>query len=414
MLESIAWMVLVAVPWAVQERPSLDRWIGELADDEPSVRESAHQELLQAGPRAIAPLRQALTSTDTEVRERATAVLGELERDVKLAALIPTAPAVTLTLKDVSFSLALKDIARITGVGFEGVLHLPGKPVSATFTQAPLLQVLDELGAAAVLQWTFAGDSTVAWRHGAPVDRPNCYSGGFRASLARIDVTKSWNFRQRGGLLWVYLETRTEPGIRPLDLPRFEVREIRDESGNELASDPVMLECAPKGYSQESFGGSPGTLYESQPFTITPLQHRTRMLSKISGRAVYVFPQDRASIEITDLCEESSAALGDLQFQVNDILSSSMRLTVRAGKSMADLRHRIDVNSLVLVDAQGKTYTSGRDFSVQAELISLNALRYHLQFNENLCFQPVAVKFTVITRFFEKSVPFEFKNVPLP
>src|SRR5689334_18781169 len=107
MMQYLSLIVLVAAPWALQEAPPLERCIADLGHEQASVRESAHAALIDAGPRAIAPLRQALLSTDAEVRERAAAVLGELERDQKLAPFMPTAPAVTLKLEDASFAQAL-------------------------------------------------------------------------------------------------------------------------------------------------------------------------------------------------------------------------------------------------------------------------------------------------------------------
>ena len=84
-------------------------------------------------------------------------------------------------------------------------------------------------------------------------------------SLSRIDVYKSWDYQQGHGLMWVYLETRMEPGIRPLGSPRFEVSEIRDEAGNELPRDAEMQECSPKGPSRDGLGRSSGSVYERKP-----------------------------------------------------------------------------------------------------------------------------------------------------
>jgi len=39
---------------------------------------------------------------------------------------------------------------------------------------------------------------------------------------------------------------------------------------------------------------------------------------------------------------------------------------------------------------------------------------YGVVFNDDVRFQPVALRFQVTNRFFEKVVPFEFKDVLLP
>jgi hypothetical protein len=215
--------------------------------------------------------------------------------------------------------------------------------------------------------------------------------------------------------MWVYLETRMEPGIRPIGTPRFEVSEIRDEAGNELPRDSEMQECSPKGYSGDALGrAKTGAVYESSPFTINHLDRSVKKLSKISGRAIFLFPLDKSALEIGDLCEETSVARGDLVFQVNEILTSSLKLTMMSNGNPAYLNHHVDPESIVLVDAEGREYVRGTDFDVRVDQMSADTLRYCVDFNENVCFQPVAIRFMTTGQFFEKIVPFEFKDVPLP
>jgi hypothetical protein len=276
------------------------------------------------------------------------------------------------------------------------------------------MQVLDVLAAAANLQWTFESEATVYWRKNPPLSRPSCYTGGFKASLSRIDVYKSWDYQQGHGLMWVYLETRMEPGIRPIGVPRFEVSEIRDEAGNELPRDSEMQECSPKGYSPDGMGRRSGAVYESSPFTINQLDRSVKKLSKISGRAIFLFPLDRMVLEIADLCEETSVTRGDLVFQVNEILTSSLKLTLTSNGNLGYLNHHVDPESLVLIDAEGREYVRGTDFDVRVDQMSADTVRYCVEFNENVCFQPVALRFMATGQFFEKVVPFEFKDIPLP
>ena len=410
----VALLILVAAPLVAQDADPVDKLIADLGDESVSVRESALQGLIASGPEAIPRLRTALQSQDAEVRQRATCAITELERAQKLADVMRPRPPVTLDLKDVPFARALREIAERTGVQFEGVSGLPDRPVTAKFDRAPLMQVLDVLAAAANLQWTFESEATVYWRKNPPLSRPSCYTGGFKASLSRIDVYKSWDYQQGHGLMWVYLETRMEPGIRPIGVPRFEVSEIRDEAGNELPRDSEMQECSPKGYSPDGMGRRSGAVYESSPFTINQLDRSVKKLSKISGRAIFLFPLDRMVLEIADLCEETSVTRGDLVFQVNEILTSSLKLTLTSNGNLGYLNHHVDPESLVLIDAEGREYVRGTDFDVRVDQMSADTVRYCVEFNENVCFQPVALRFMATGQFFEKVVPFEFKDIPLP
>jgi hypothetical protein len=409
-------LLLAAAPLAPgQDGDALDRHVADLGDDRASVRESALHALRAAGAPAIPRLRRALESGDVEVRQRASSILTELERDEKLSGVLFVRPPVTLSLEGVTFARALEEITRQTGLRFEGAVAPPERAITIHFARAPVLRVLDGLAAAVGdLQWGYEDETTVNWRRSKPVQRPSCYSGGFKVSLSRIDVYKSWDYQQGHGLMWVYLETRMEPGVRPVGSPRFEVSEIRDEAGNELPRDSEIQECSLKGPSREGRGRATGAVYESSPFTINQLDRSVRRLSKISGRALFLFPVERTAIHMGDLCEETSETRGPLVFQVSEILTSSVKLTVIRSTPDATLPHQVDLDSLVLMDSEGREYTRGAHFDVRADQVSGDTLRYCLEFNDGVTFQPVSMRFLVTEEFFEKVVPFEFKDVPLP
>ena len=48
------------------------------------------------------------------------------------------------------------------------------------------------------------------------------------------------------------------------------------------------------------------------------------------------------------------------------------------------------------------------------DLSGIDTVLYGLVFNDTVRFQPVTLRFQVTRRFFEKVVPFEFKDVLLP
>ena len=91
--------------------------------------------------------------------------------------------AISLALRDEGVTVAAvyagndekaREFTERTGIKFEGAGTLPDRPITATFTRAPLMQVLDVLGAAAELQWTFDSEAVVYWRKNPPVSRPTC------------------------------------------------------------------------------------------------------------------------------------------------------------------------------------------------------------------------------------------------
>jgi len=415
MMRVILFAVLMAAPGPVQDADPLDKSIVDLGDENAKVRESALQSIIAAGPSAIPKLRRALESLDVEVQARAACALSELEREEKLSTVMQARPPVTATFRDASWEQVLQEIAKQSGLRFEGVTSIPERRVTLSFERAPVMRVLDELAqAVGEHQWSFENETTVYWRRTPPSIRPSAYSGGFKVALSRIDVYKSWDYQQGHGLMWVYLETRMEPGIRPLGTPRFEVSEIRDEAGNELPRDSEMQDGSPKGPSRDVAGHSTGSVYESSPFTVNQLDRSVKKLSKIGGRARFLFPLDRVTVQLQDLCEESTLTRGPLMFQVSEILTNSMKLTVVTSGDPAVLNQHVDADSLILVDAEGVEYVRGKDFDVRMDQMGPDTLRYAIEFNENVCFQPVSVRFLVTERFFEKIVPFEFKDVVLP
>src|SRR6185436_8936810 len=137
--------LLAAGPNAVQEADSIEKSIVELGDENASVRETALQAIIAAGPPAIPRLRRALDSLDAEVRERAACALGELERDEKLSAVLQARPPVTASFRDATFEDVLQEVARQSGLRFEGAVSNPDRRVTMSFERAPVMRVLDDL-----------------------------------------------------------------------------------------------------------------------------------------------------------------------------------------------------------------------------------------------------------------------------
>jgi len=408
-------VLLLFAAWApVQDADSVSLLISALGDESITVRDSALRSLIAHGPPVIPRLREALQSRDVEVQKRALCALAELEREEKLAAVMQARPPVSLCLDEEPLARALDEIAAQTGIRFEGAADLRDRPISVSLQQAPLMQALDALAEAADLQWSFESDSIVSWRRQPAVVRPSCYLGGFRIALSRIDVYRSWDYQQGHGLCWMLLEARMEPGHRPVGVPRFDVTEVRDESENELSLRSDVQDCPRRGCFPEGLAGQRGSVCESSPFLINPFDRRVKKLSKIRGRVTVLFPLDPTPLEIVDLCEDSSVSHGDLELQVNEILDTSLKLTLVSKGDPSHLTHHLDVESLVLIDAEGREYVHGADFEVCAFQMSAASLRYCVDFREHARVQPVALRFRLAGQIYEKVVPFEFRDVLLP
>jgi hypothetical protein len=407
----LACAALLGVP---QDDKNVERRIAELGDESATVRESALQALIGLGPGVMPALRRAAESADQEVVDRAHYALAELERAVKLEGVLSAHPPLNLVLDGVDFGTALERIQERTGVRFQGLPSVSGVPVTATFKHAPLMEVLDVLGAAAGLQWTFDDARTVSWRRSTPVTRPTCYSGGFKVTLSRIDVYQSWDYQEGRGMLWLYFDACTEPGILPLSAPTFELCDLSDGTLHELPRDVPSVESSFQGVQAPPREPKTGSSYRSNPFLVSPLDRSVRTLAKVSGTVRFLFPLDQTKIAIDDLCEGSSTVRGDFTVQVDEILTNSVKITLKSRAPDALLSRRLEADSIVLVDAEGSERIRGRDFELHIDQMSADTYRFCVDFNDGVAFQPVAIRCMFIESFYEKTIPFEFRNVHLP
>lgn len=409
-----AFMAFVVLLNAQQDEKNIERRIVELGDENAATRDSALQALIAAGSEAVPALRRAAESGDQEVVNRALYALVELERSVKLAGVMSPRPPVSLVLHGATFAGALGRVGELTGITFHGVSSLPGIAITAAFDHAPLMEVLDVLGNATNLQWSFEDSHTVSWRRSAPLERPTCYAGGFKVTLSRIDVYQSWDYQEGRGMLWIYFDASTEPGILPLTPPTFELSDLCDGAHHELARDVPVVESSRQGVPASGSEAKTGSCYRSNPFLVSPLDRSVRRLAKIVGTVRFLFPLDQAKIEFDDLCEASSAVRGTFTVEVGDILTNSVKITVKSRTADPLLSRRLQQDSLVLVDQEGADRIRGRDFEIHVEQVGLDIYRFCVDFNDGVAFQPVAMRCLFIESFYEKSVPFDFSEVPLP
>lgn len=383
--------------------PDLNKLIEALGNEHAAVRAAAHQDLLSLGTKVLPRLRKELNNSDEEVKSRISEIVNELETQIKLLPYLKPHASVTLKVTDCPLDSVLSAITQQTGITFNIVPRV--NPVTFEVTRAPLMETLDKLADLIEMQWRFESDGQVYWMGGPRRNTPSQYVNGFKVSIGRLDVYRSWNYQEGHGLFWLYLNAKVEPGVRPIGPPKFYLKELKDGTGLDLKWDVEMQEATPVGA---------GFDFDSSPFTVNALPKGAKKLSVISGKAVFTFPLKRSEFSIDVAAHDVDGKYGSLSLQTAEALNTGLILHVRSSGDLQYLIQHIDRSTMVLTDVDGNAYTYGDDFDARMDYMSQDSLRYKIEFTEGITFQPVSLTMTITDQFYEKVVPFEFKDVEIP
>jgi hypothetical protein len=153
--------------------PSVSEWVAKLGSEQFREREDAVAALEKAGPAALPALREAVKSSDPEVRQRAAALLLKLQRSAdSVAKLAPK--KVALNYRDVPLGTAVNDLKARTGLNValdpERIAN-PLRKVTCVTGELPAWEALDAFCAAAGLRESF--------RPELEVPKPKALRGGY-------------------------------------------------------------------------------------------------------------------------------------------------------------------------------------------------------------------------------------------
>jgi hypothetical protein len=411
----LVWFFIAPALFAKSDEEKLGRLIDALADPSIEARESAMQGLIELGEPASAALRKAAASEDSEVRERAECALVEIRRRAKLRALYRERKPFALQGEDMTIDEALREITKNTGVRFQTDNGLGREKISLDLRDATLMQALDALcHECRDVEWSFTGQDAVRLKSQPFLSKPSSYDGGFKVCVKRVEVYRCSNFRDSNGMLWLFLETITEPGIQISGSPVFRVTQIVDETGNELTP------CGEGGMTPPPLpGGSivardfAGTM-DSRPFGFSNLSRFARKLSRVRGKVSFCFALGATEIALEDLPQSSTATVGDLSVQVNDSYNGSIQVMLTRSGDLPAPAQLFNLASVTVTDTDGTEYHPSLALDVQNFYRVGNSASFSVWFNRTSPMAAKTVRLTVVNDFYEKSVPFEFTNVALP
>ena len=384
----------------------VDQLIQDLGHDRGEIRESATKILINMGKKAIPRLENAMKhSNDVEVWQRSIKILEDINYSIQLDVAINPRGPITLSHVDVPLNMVLKDLAKQTNLD---IICPNQTKVTINARGNYLIPILDNVGAQIDKQWSFHRDAVV-WSEGF-VKSPHTYDKGMKVTLARLDVYKSFDNKEYKSLAWAYLKLYTEPQTKLMGTPSFELSTILID--NEEAPIDSLIQNA-----------SPTTMvgtYESSPFTINK-NSNIKVLNKLAGQVKMHFAAKYHDV-VMDINYEDYITKTDyrsMEFRIVDYgYEGVTSMAVEFSDSWASeqpvmyIGNYVDTTSFVVVEHDGTEY-KGEELSIDVRQDNLNTMKYDITI-DGKCPYIKTIKFRVVDKVLEHSVPFSFNNIAIP
>jgi hypothetical protein len=462
----------VAWPGSYRQRQALpeqlSQWLRELGDKRFEVREAAATALVEVGPPALEGLRKASGTADLEVRRRAESLITRIEQTTALA---PT--VIALTLRDTPIPEAVAALARQSRLKLELIPQqgpareqLEKKKLTLELEGVPLWEALDRLCAAAGLDYAPLTPTTIQLQpleEGPPRRMPTAVSGPFRMRIRALNYYRSLGLpdaangavpgqpgvvpgqpgvvpQPPGGARLVRQESFTatldalaEPHLPILNLGNPTITEARDQEDQSLLTDLASTAGTPA----YAHGGMivPMQLRQTQ-FSLKPAHRPATTLKVLKGTVpVEVIVQRTPLITVNDILttktrvykgegdlllvllqvqDHGNGRTGHIRFFMSGLEGPDGANALNPNFGHPHMRGQLYQSQFELTDAQGQLfnlnlnqqyYGNSNDGSLEGQL-------YFSQSTPNI---GPAVRLTFNRRkTVQTSVPFEFRNVPMP
>ncbi len=409
-------VAMLCVPTLAQSQDGapekVKKLVEQFSDPEIDVREAAMRALIELGDPAVDALKKAMASEESEVRERAVHALTEIRRQAKLKTLYPDRKRFDLQCADMAVEDVLRLISTKTGVRFQPEKSVAlREKISVTLANVTLMQALDAVcREAREMNWSLLAPDLIQLRALAFIPTPSCYIDGFRVSLRRLETYRCSNFQDANGALSLFLSAAVEPGIQISGSPGFSVLRIVDETKQELESFVSGSPLPNTDFFPKDFQGE----MDSHPFAFKNLARFARKLSKIEGKVSFCFALDHIEITLDDVRTNSNVTVGGLAVQVNDCFNGSVHIMLTRAGDMQVSPRLFDLLSITVIDADGAAHNPLPASDIQNWYRVGNTASFMVWYNRTSPSAAKTIKLKVIKDFYEKTIPFEFTNVPLP
>lgn len=388
---------------------SIESLVDDLGHDKAAQREEATHRLRKIGAKALPILEKYKCSLDAEVRSRVALLLADIELNRLLSQHLRPNNAITLKADKVPFNDLTATLSKASGVRFEGpTLKVP---VTASWTETPFIQMLDELAAASGTSWLYQDDGSVYFRTADIKVEPSIYVDGFKIYLSRLDTYKSNTFSADDGqqIIWLYFGAVTDPGVKSVGFPVITVVSAIDDHDGIIEFD---------GPNQVTTIDSLKK-YTSSPFTANRLSNKnTKSIKLIRGAVSFTFPLETQEMEIKPNPEEGNVTVDDITIMPS-WNGSQIQITVTKPSENL-IQHHIDLKSIVLIGPDGPI--SSDLVTVGLTTMAFDAVRIDVTavtedseaYEGPMPLDIKSVKFKLHKKLHVKSIPFEFRNIEIP
>jgi hypothetical protein len=449
-------LLVVAVSKALGQsaptsQPDAEALVAQLGDPEWSVRESAQEQLVAMGESVVPRLLRAAKETSSdEVRQRTESAIAQIgENQLSGPSLI------TIHLKDASVKDAFAELSRQAGANLQPMpsglwdLH-PWPKITIDLDRQPFWSALRAVSAQAgveLRQWNDGFRLLESGAAGPSGGGRFMVSGPFLITLLRCTRMQSIEYGLPGGEnpnsdFDITFSAVAEPKLRVLRASNAaKLEEATDDLGNSLvprsedapgganagAANANAAVDTDRGLDATFVTGAAGTWQFS-----SRLDHPQRMgkrLVKLRGTVNVLLQRRVATMEIPSILSsvKMSRVAGGLRLTLNDakkVGSERYDLSITIARDGSGVpvdwdRVQQSINDLKLIDANGRSLARSDvasnhgnetiDLSVSFTRSDLLNLR-----KDDAPADPVKLVWPVATETKQLSVPFEFKDVPLP
>ncbi len=417
-----------------QDESAIQDLIKRLDDSDLETREKAVRDLIKAGSKAVEPLRKALSSESAEVRVRAAQALKAIENDLRAREVYPEHKALSLK-RSGNVGEILDDLGRLTGAKFDAAPE--HREMKAAVEASTLLQAIDQICAGQPkLTYSFGDDGTVRFASEPHAAAPASYFEAFKIFISESSILRKSDFKAPTVIASVSVHTAWDPRLNPIKRVRYEFTEAKDDAGRDVELVPSTgMEMIPMGgggfFVAAGFGDEADTS-GPQAFSLKGLVPEAKSLSVLKGKTVVSFALARVDVTFEDPQSPQNQTVGDVTIKIKNVTTRKNRITLAFSKSKGDasglrdeILGRLESGSARAIDEEGKEHVGeigpaqpdaaagmvvvGGPGGEPAKTVQLHAIFTTLGGKD---FK--RLKFRFSEAIFEKTAPFELKNIKLP
>lgn len=355
----------------------IEKWVLDLDSDSIEVRAEAEKQLRALDGAKLEQVRK-VAPTTFEGKARLDQIVVVLAQKVTLSARIKSYPTVTAEYKDTPFPTVLNDLRKL-GVDFTGTLE-DGLKLTASFKDAPVMQVIDTLATTAKIQWMWHNTGVIWMSNGLLRGGPAVYDHGFRVRLRAVGTDRLTNFEAKSQITRFWVDLVAEPKIEYVAPTVM----FNDPDGSQ---EPIYKPCTLQ------WG-----LDMAQPLILPTDKLITK--ASISGKARVLFQVGPNNLKVT-----SKEPLKHKAYELTFGKDESHHITI-VGPAKEWLAEH--VANLVVIDNADVEYGA-----------TIHNIHYP---DEGTCkiyfgcqtYDMKAVKLIFYDEVLEHFIPFEFKDIELP